>query len=221
MELVLTREGYQVVRAHNAEQALATVKDLMLDLIIIDLHLPDMDGVELCRTLRSMPNVGRTPTIFVTAQVESKSVVKALESGGDDYIRKPFAARELAARVKAHIRRSLFYSETTTCIMAFDAENYRVRVNDRWVDLTRVEYDLLQFLCASPYTLRTTEDLLTQVWHYPPGVGDAALVRNHIHNLRQKIELDSERPAILQSRHGRGYVVKAIIDEDESNSAHA
>lgn len=79
------------------------------------------------------------------------------------------------------------------------------------MSLTRVEFDLLVYLCKQPHKLHSTEDLLVNVWHYPNGVGDAALVRNHVHNLRQKLELDPDRPTIIQSRHGRGYVVKAHI----------
>jgi len=105
----------------------------------------------------------------------------------------------------------VFYSDGDVAAIRIQSNRYRVYVNDTEVLLTRVEFDLLKYLCGSPYRLHSTEELLANVWQYPDGVGDAALVRNHVHNLRRKIEIDPERPLIIQSRHGRGYVVKARI----------
>lgn len=217
VELVLKREGYHVLRAFSAKSALETIENETPDLFVIDAMMPDMDGLTLCRRLRAMPRTTNTPIIFLTGNNSPHTVVDALNSGGDDFIRKPFVPRELAARVRAHIRRSVFYSDGDVAAIRIQSNRYRVYVNDAEVLLTRVEFDLLKYLCTSPYRLHSTEELLANVWQYPDGVGDAALVRNHVHNLRRKIEIDPERPLIIQSRHGRGYVVKARIQfEDEA-----
>lgn len=216
VELVLKREGYHVLRAFSGHDALETVETETPDLFVIDAMMPEMDGLTLCRKLRSQARTANTPIIFLTGNNSPHSVVDALNSGGDDYIRKPFVPRELAARVRAHIRRSVFYTEGDVALIRIQSNRYRVFVNDQEMLLTRVEFDLLKYLCQSPYRLHSTEELLANVWQYPDGVGDAALVRNHVHNLRRKIEADPERPLIIQSRHGRGYVVKARVDfEDE------
>jgi two-component system alkaline phosphatase synthesis response regulator PhoP len=219
VELVLKREGYHVLRAFSAQDALETVETETPDLFVIDAMMPEMDGLTLCRKLRAQARTANTPIIFLTGTNSPHSVVDALNSGGDDYIRKPFVPRELAARVRAHIRRSVFYTEGDVPLIRIQNSRFRVFVNDGEVPLTRVEFDLLRYLCSAPYRLHATEELLANVWQYPDGVGDAALVRNHVHNLRRKIEVDPERPLIIQSRHGRGYVVKARVEfEDEAAS---
>jgi DNA-binding response OmpR family regulator len=216
VELVLKREGYTVLRAFSGQDALETVETTRPDLFVIDAMMPEMDGITLCRKLRAQPHTANTPIIFLTGNNSPHSVVDALNSGGDDFIRKPFVPRELAARVRAQIRRATYYTESDVPTIRILANQYRVFVNDREVSLTRVEFDLLNYLCIAPYKLHSTEDLLANVWQYPDGVGDAALVRNHVHNLRHKVEGDPERPAVIQSRHGRGYVVKArvLLEED-------
>jgi DNA-binding response OmpR family regulator len=220
VELVLKREGYRVLRAHSAISVFDILQHTTPDLFVIDAMLPEVDGLAICRKLRALPHTSNTPMIIMTGQNSSYGVVEALNSGADDYIRKPFAPRELAARVRAHIRRSVYYVDGEMASIRILPAQYRVFVNDREVMLTRVEFDLLLYLCSSPYHLHSTEDLLMNVWQYPNGVGDAALVRNHIHNLRRKIEQDPERPLILQSRHGRGYVIKARTQiEDQSRAS--
>jgi DNA-binding response OmpR family regulator len=214
VELVLKREGYTVIRSFSAQEALASIEQTTPDLFIIDAVLPEVDGLSLCRKLRAHPQTSNIPIIFVTGRDSPYSVAEALNAGGDDYIRKPFAPRELTARIRAHIRRS-FYLDGDVPTIRIVPSTYRVYVNDREINLTRVEFDLLKYLCVSPYRLHSTDDLLANVWQYPDGVGDAALVRNHIHNLRRKLETDPERPELIQSRHGRGYVVKAHIQIDE------
>jgi DNA-binding response OmpR family regulator len=222
VELVLKREGYDVTRALSARDVLKAVDKTPPDLFVIDAVLPEMDGVALCRKLRTHPQTTNTPIIFLTGHDSPYTVADALNSGGDDYIRKPFAPRELAARVRAHIRRSNHVGADDTSVVRIIAPSYRVFVNDREIMLTRVEFDLLKYMCLFPYKLHSTEDLLRGVWGYPDGVGDSALVRNHIHNLRKKIELDPERPNVIQSRHGRGYVIKAHVQiEEEANQRYA
>lgn len=215
VELVLRREGFNVARAFSARDALTQVDQSTPDLLLIDAMLPDLDGLALCRKLRTLSQTANTPIIFLTGYDAPFSVVDALGVGGDDFIRKPFVPRELAARVRAHIRRSAYYTDAQMPVLRVLPDSYQVFVNDREVMLTRVEFDLLYYLCKSPQKLHSTEDLLSNVWNYPNGVGDAALVRNHVHNLRQKLEGDPDRPAIIQSRHGRGYVVKAHVQLEQ------
>lgn len=219
VELVLKREGYTVIRAFSATEALATIEKTTPDLFIIDAVLPEMDGLTLCQKLRAHSQTANIPIIFVTGRESPYSVSEALNSGGDDYIRKPFAPRELTARIRAQIRRS-YYMDGEVPTLRVLLDSYRVFLNDREIFLTRVEFDLLKYLCASPFRLHSTDDLLTNVWQYPEGVGDAALVRNHVHNLRRKLEQDPERPNLIQSRHGRGYVIKANIQLENEVNAH-
>ncbi len=209
VELVLRREGYSVLRAATASQALNLLETTTPDLFIIDVIMPGVDGLSLCQKLRENEETTRLPIIFLTGSTSTLGVVDALESGADDYIRKPFVPRELAARVRSLIRRSAQYVERDAPTIRLHRIDCRVTLNGRTVVLTRVEFDLLKYLCSAPFQMHTAETLLTTVWRYPSGVGDAALVRNHIRNIRRKIEVDPERPAILQSRHGRGYVIKA------------
>lgn len=211
VELTLRREGYIVQRAANSAEALRSVDFHPPELVIVDAVLPDIDGFDLCRMLRELPATRNIPILFLSATRDTQTAVEALNAGGDDFLRKPIYPRELAARVRAHIRRSVQISGGENPTIRILPSSYRVFVNDREISLTRVEFDLLLHLCRVPGEAYSTEDLLLNVWKYPDGVGDAALVRNHIHNLRRKVEEDPERPLIIQSRHGRGYVVKAEI----------
>lgn len=211
IEQYLGREGYTVLTASNARDALKIAETHEPVLFVIDTVLPGMDGLALCRKLRTNPQTVNAPIIFLTQQGAGYAVADALEAGGDDYVRKPFALRELAARIRAHLRRMSAPYNDDMPILTIVPENLTVYVNDRRVSLTQVEFELLMFLCNAPQQLHSTEQLLTDVWRYPRGTGDAALVRNHIRNLRRKLEDDPERPAIIQSRHGRGYAIKARV----------
>lgn len=212
MEQYLGREGYTVLKTLSAREALTISEESNPDLYVINTYLPSgMDGLMLCRKLRSNPRTANAPIIFLTDQGTRHAVTDALDAGGDDYIKKPFALRELSARVRAHLRRVNGGINDGTPTLRIIPDTLTVYVNERKVVLTQVEFELLKFLCHSPQQLHSTENLLMDVWQYPRGSGDAALVRNHIRNLRRKLEDDPERPAIIQSRHGRGYGIKARI----------
>lgn len=215
VELTLKREGYHVQRAISGREALRALEEGQPDLLVVDSMLPDIDGVTLVKTLRAQPETAYTPIIFLSGLTDTDKAVEALNSGGDDYLRKPVVPRELAARVRAHIRRAAQFSDVDAPVIRVFPASFRVFINDREVGLTRVEFDLLKHLCKTPYEPHSTEDLLSSVWQYPNGIGDAALVRNHIHNLRRKIEHDPERPSVIQSRHGRGYVIKARVQFED------
>jgi DNA-binding response OmpR family regulator len=216
LEFVLKREGYQVQRASSAHRVLELIADQAPDLFVIDIMMPEVDGMSLCRTLRRTSNTARTPIIVLTGAPGQYGVVDVLAAGADDYVRKPFAPRELAARIRALIRRTAQLAEVDAPQLRLVPSSCRVYIGEREVTLTRVEFDLLRFLARAPFQAFSAEDLLMRVWRYPQGVGDSALVRNHVRNVRRKIEADPERPLILQSRHGRGYMVKARVQiEDE------
>lgn len=212
IEQMLDQDGYNVYKAHSGQEALALLETMTPDLFLVDLTLPRMDGVSLCRQLRSNADTANRPIIFMTGQQSPYTVAEALESGGDDYIRKPFAVRELVARIRAHLRRTGSLVVEDMPNMRINNGTFQVFVDGREVNLTRIEYDLLNHLCQSPNKWHSTQDLLIGVWKYPDGVGDAALVRNHIRNLRRKLEHNPDHPAIIQSRHGRGYSIRANIE---------
>lgn len=211
----LTKEGYLVETAHTASEALNALNRVAPDLFIVDVFLPGLtDGIGLCRKLRTYPQFNDTPIMFLTGQDNTNNAVAALNAGGDDYIRKPFAVRELAARVRAHLRRSQGFEMGEIPTIRFAPTLNKVLLNARPINLTRVEFDLLYHLCQIPDKWHTPRDLLAHVWQYPNGVGDTALVRNHIRNLRRKLEDNPDRPTIILSRHGRGYVVRARVGAD-------
>ncbi len=213
IELLFKQEGYATLKARSAAEALKLIETHTPDLLLIDVVLPETDGITLCRKLRRHAELENIPIIFLTGEDSPYGVVEALNAGGDDYIRKPFAVRELAARVRAQLRRSAFNESIPTIRLL--PLTHQVFVNEREVELTRVEFDLLQHLCNYPDLWHTTRELLGGVWQYPQGVGDAALVRNHIRNLRRKLEDDPERPEIVQSRHRRGYIIRAHVQIGE------
>ncbi len=212
VEQVLTQEGHTILTAQTTDDALKVIRRTSPDMFLIDLSLPKSGGVELCRKLRANPETSDSPIIFLTSQNSVYSLVEALEAGGDDYIRKPFAMRELSARIRAHLRRYVAYTNENNTALKIINDTYQVFVDGREVMLTRIEFDLLRHLCDRPEKWHSTQELLTNVWNYPEGIGDTALVRNHILNLRRKLEDDPNHPTIIQSRHGRGYAVRAKVE---------
>ena len=210
---VLEKEGYSVLQARSGSELFAIIKHTRPDLFLMDIGLPRLDGIRLCEQLRRHPQFADTPILFLTGQDATESAARALNAGGDDYIRKPFAVRELTARLRAHLRRFASNTIEDVPIIRFAVDrSCQVFINETPITLTRVEFELLQYLCMATEEWHSTQDLLSNVWNYPQNVGDAALVRNHIRNLRRKIEDNPDRPNIILSRHGRGYIVRARIE---------
>lgn len=208
----LQNEGYDVIETQSAKYALDLVQQHRPSLIILDVTLPDMSGYELCTRLRAMPYTDRTPILFLSAQHGAQHVARALDCGGDDYLRKPFATREFNARIRALLRRAKFDEPAGSApeLRLSPADN-SVEVDGRHIVLTRTEFQLLHYLCENANEHHTASQLLESLWNYPPGRGDTALVRNHVRNLRRKIEHDPDRPSIIISSHGRGYTVNACL----------
>jgi two-component system, OmpR family, response regulator ResD len=212
VELYLQREGYTVRIAHDGNQALALVAQQRPDLIILDLMLPGMNGLEITRRLRLE---GHIPIIMLTARTEETDRVVGLELGADDYVTKPFSPRELVARVKAILR--LMAATTAAAAPASSPDNLltlgvirvdpgarTANVRGNPIMLTVREFDLLLFLMRHPGQVFTREQLLDQVWGYT-FASDMSTVTVHIRRLREKIEEDPASPNLLQTVWGVGY----------------
>jgi DNA-binding response OmpR family regulator len=207
----LRREGHRVIEADDAQMALRLAQEQRPEIIILDISLAGMNGFDLCANLRMMPYMNHIPILFLSVHQSAQYVAKALDSGGDDYMRKPFATRELSARVRALLRRSVERRSQHCDMLELRPEIHAAVVNGKAVDLTPTEFGLLDFLCRNAAEHHSAPSLLEAVWGYPPGAGDTALVRNHIRNLRRKIEADPDHPRIIVALHGRGYTVSAHL----------
>jgi DNA-binding response OmpR family regulator len=206
VEQYLRREGFETVAAADGEQAIAAAGDA--DLVILDLMLPRLDGIEVCRRIRANRDV---PIIMLTAKSEEVDKLIGLGVGADDYVTKPFSPRELVARVLAVLRRTQSGSRQPGDAIQVGALriNPRLRTVERdgaSVELTAREFDLLHFLAASPGQVFTREQLLDQVWDFH-FAGDTSTVTVHIRRLREKIEPDPVRPRYVKTVWGVGYKV--------------
>ena len=205
----LTKEGYRVITAYDGVQALKQVHDTDPDLIILDLMLPRMDGLEVCRTLRRDSTV---PIIMLTAKDTEVDTVLGLELGADDYLTKPFRLRELLARVKAQLRRSDMPKPSREPELdrvqfgriTIERDSRRVFRDDTEIVLTLKEYDLLDYLRGNAGKVMSREVLLDKVWGYEYA-GDSRTVDVHIRWLREKIEEDPANPRHIKTVRGIGY----------------
>jgi DNA-binding response OmpR family regulator len=202
----LSEQGYRVVTAEDGQEALYMARYEKPDLVLLDVMMPRMDGFAFLPAFRRESNA---PVIVLTAKVEERDKVMGLELGADDYVTKPFAMRELVARVKAQLRRAAQLPVSNTVVnvgeIVLDKETRVVRVADRQVSLTPTEFELLARLMASPGRVFTRAELLD-------GVGAAAMVERtidvHIRNLRAKIEPDAANPRYIETIFSVGYRLK-------------
>ena len=206
VERYLRRDGHEVVRVADGVSAIKSFDSLNPDLIILDLMLPVIDGLEVCRAIRSRSSV---PIIMLTARVEEMDRLLGLQIGADDYVTKPFSPRELAARVKAVLRRARPQAHAEADAIRFDGLwiNGRTRTvqnSSGPVDLTAREFDLLFFIARHPGQVFTRDQLLARVWDmdFP---GDDGTVTVHIRRLRTKVEEDPSRPRHIKTVWGIGY----------------
>jgi len=205
----LKKEGYEVIAAYDGETALQAAAQKP-DLILLDVMLPKLSGFDVCREIRKTDIF--TPIIMLTARAEETDKVLGLEIGADDYITKPFAIREVLARIKANIRRTSIAPPADTPAAAapeqtglvIDPERYDVWVNGRRADLTQREYDLLSFLASHPGKVFSREELLREVWQYDY-LGDLRAVDVAIRRLREKVEEDPAKPRYILTKRGLGY----------------
>src|SRR5487761_681123 len=209
MTLALEDEGYEVSGAPSAEIALDlfghALANAPYDLVIIDLMLPGMDGFACCRELRRQSAL---PIVMVTARTDTHDVVAGLEAGADDYVTKPFEPKELAARIRALLRRA-HATNAVSSVLAFgeleiQLEAGTVRLAEQEVHLTRTEFLLLCELASNPNKVLSREQLLERIWSYDY-FGDGRLVDVHIRRLRTKVELDPANPRHIITVRGLGY----------------
>ncbi len=209
----LQRAGHEVAVSHRGADALRAAHEQRPDLIVLDVRMPGLNGIEVCRLLRGTPGLSRVPILFLSAKSEVADRLEGFEAGADDYITKPFDLRELELRVKALLRRSRQGDATPGQVrvgaLALNCSTYEMRVPERAALLTPVEYDLMLFLMRHPGQVFSATLLLQEVWGYPPGMGTTDLVRVHIKNIRDKIEADPQRPKFLRNIPRRGYAVFA------------
>ena len=207
----LKKEGYNVLEAYDGEAALNIALEKNPDLILLDVMLPKMDGFTVCRKLRERIS---TPILMITAREEEVDKVLGLALGADDYITKPFSIRELMARVQANLRRGSkdfnyinVDSDNTSMkhgVLTINIDKYEVRKNDKIIDLTLREFELLKFLSLQPEKIYSREALLEKVWGYEY-YGDVRTVDVTVRRLREKIEDDPSNPKFVVTRRGVGY----------------
>ena len=206
----LQREGYAVLSAYDGQAGLELARGKKPDLILLDLMLPKMNGFEVCKTLRDEGDT--VPILMLTAREEEADKVKGLELGADDYITKPFSVRELMARVNSNIRRSDMAPRTgaagqgmTLGRIRLDAQTATCYKDDKAVELSQREYELISFLCANPDQVFSREALMEHVWNYEGFVGDVRGVDVAVRRLREKLEDDPANPKFVMTRRGLGY----------------
>jgi two-component system response regulator MtrA len=201
--IVLRGEGFEPTFVADGDKAMDVFRDTHPDLVLLDLMLPGMDGIDVCRQIRAESGV---PIVMLTAKSDTVDVVLGLESGADDYIVKPFQSKVLVARIRARLRRTEDPAPETLQIgdVSIDVAGHAVTRAGESLNLTPLEFDLLVALARKPRQVFTREVLLEQVWGYRHAA-DTRLVNVHVQRLRAKIEKDPERPEIVVTVRGVGY----------------
>lgn len=203
----LEKEGYSVEVAHDGEQALHKVAQMIPDIILLDVMIPKIDGFQVCRKVRENFFM---PILMITAKEEEVDKVLGLEMGADDYITKPFGMRELLARVKANLRRTntLLQPKSQSLIkngqLYIDLNKYEVKKDDEVIELTSREFELMKFLAIQMEQVFSREQLLKEVWGYEY-YGDVRTVDVTVRRLREKIEDDASYPKYILTKRGVGY----------------
>ncbi|MGQ9909634.1 MAG: response regulator transcription factor [Candidatus Flexifilum sp.] len=206
---VLTHDGYSVALMTSGDNLIGEMERQRPDLLILDISMPGIDGITLCKRVRSDVRFLSLPVLFLTARGSTDDIVNGLESGADDYIVKPFELAELRARISALLRRGMRdrgQSVLQIADLRLDSDTYQVMVNGQEIQLTHTEHRLLRYLMEHPNQALSPSHLLQAVWEYPPNTGDPDLVRAHVRNLRAKIE--GKNPGrYIRTIHGVGYMI--------------
>jgi two-component system response regulator MtrA len=202
--IVLRSEGFEPVFCADGAQAVDAFRKSSPDLVLLDLMLPGLDGIEVAERIRAFSGI---PIIMLTAKTDTADVVRGLESGADDYMVKPFNPKELVARVRARLRPTSSGGHASVVSigdLTIDVAAHEVRRGETRINLTPLEFDLLLALASKPQQVFTREMLLEQVWgyHYK---ADTRLVNVHVQRLRAKVEHDADNPKIVQTVRGVGY----------------
>ena len=217
LNINLTKEGYNVIEAEDGVMAVEMALEHKPDLILLDVMLPKIDGLTVCKKIKNSMNV---PILMVTAKDSELDKILGLELGADDYVTKPFSVRELIARIKANLRKAeamMPQYETgrkevkrdnvmKVGALTLDLDKFEVMVNGKTVDLTLREFEVLKFLATEPGQVVTREVLLEKVWGYEY-YGDIRTVDVTVRRIREKIEKDTSNPKILMTKRSVGYYI--------------
>ncbi len=215
----LQKEGYNTLEAGDGEQGISIALEKRPDLVLLDIMLPKMDGLAVCKRIRQSLNI---PILMISAKDEEIDKILGLELGADDYITKPFSVRELMARVKANLRKAEITSKSTQIVqhkiqeenestivvgdLSLDLNKFEVKVRGEVIDLTLREFEVIKYLANQPGQVVTRETLLEKVWGYEY-YGDIRTVDVTVRRIREKIEKDTSNPKILITKRGVGYYI--------------
>lgn len=208
----LESAGYEVIQAESGEEAMELLYQYKIDAVILDLMLPQIDGLEVLRKIRSDETLRKMPVVMLTAKNEEFDKVLGLEMGADDYIAKPFSIRELLARVKALLRRLDETAAPKTTIqkvisthgLEIGTETRSVTKNGKEIEMSLKEFELLKLLAENPGRVYSRDVLLEKIWGYEY-IGETRTVDVHIHHIRKKIEEDDSNPIFIKTVRGYGY----------------
>jgi len=211
----LEKEGYKVITAEDGKEACRLARSEKPDLVILDVMLPEMDGFEVCQVIQKDAATSEIPIIMLTARTEELDKILGLEIGADDYMTKPFSPRELLARVKARLRRTVNKPQGPidddgviyTDSLVIDPQRFEVSREGEKLELTPKEFELIRFLARSTGKVLTRDYLLENIWGYEY-LGDTRTVDVHIRHLRQKLEPDPANPQYIETVRGIGYKFK-------------
>ena len=213
VERTLRRTGYETLVAHRGADALEVIRQQHPDLVVLDIMMPGMNGIEVCRHMRANAKLAQIPILFLTAKSEIDDKIEGFEAGADDYLTKPFDLRELELRVGALLRRAQGTIDTQALErievgdLFLDCRSFEIHTPKRTALLTPVEFEFMHFLMRNPDRVFSADQLLQEVWGYPPGTGMPDLVRVHIKNIRSKIEPAPAKPIYLKNILRRGYMI--------------
>jgi two-component system response regulator MtrA len=213
--MVLQGEGFLTEHSADGAEAVEKFREMRPDLVLLDVMLPSLDGIEVCARIRAESG---TPIIMLTARTDTVDVVRGLEAGADDYVVKPFNPVELMARIRARLREPQQEAGETLRVgdLVVDVAAHEVRRGDQPISLTPLEFDLLVILARKPQQVFTREVLLEKVWGYQYKA-DTRLVNVHVQRLRAKIEQDPDRPIIVTTVRGVGYRAGAVASADDAD----
>lgn len=217
LQRALKLYGHHAMVAHSGTEGLQLARRHRPDLFILDIIMPGADGYQVCRQIRGDPLLKDLPVLFLTAKGKDEDKIEGFRAGGDDYLSKPFNVEELQLRIQAILRRFQPAEEVATTAPAvlrvggvtLDCRTFEVTTPADSVLLTNVQFDLLYHLMSHPDQVFTSQQLLQDVWDYPPETGSPELVRAHIKNLRDKIEPRPAKPRYIRTVQGHGYTFSA------------
>ena len=218
IEIYLSQEGYHIIKAYDGEEALEKIKENEIHLIILDIMMPNKDGIETLQEIRKDKTI---PVIMLSAKSEDYDKISGLNTGADDYVTKPFNPLELIARVKSNIRRYVDFSHTnvkneaktrkrlTTGALEMDDETKKVTVDGKEIKLTATEYNILKFLLENKGKVYSIEQIYENVWN-EESYGAENIIAVHIRHIREKIEINPKEPKYLKVIWGIGYKIEDI-----------